>query len=117
MPAGSVLDFGGTARFVPEAAAALLPPGFGWQAAPLGRMDGAGAFAPAPRLRCLVPGGAAGEPGPQSLVLEEVTEVEALLQGRALQTGLTGREAALWWRDLPLGCIGLRQGRALAAFR
>ncbi|WP_165078552.1 MULTISPECIES: RsmB/NOP family class I SAM-dependent RNA methyltransferase [unclassified Desulfovibrio] len=117
LPAGSVLDFGGTARFVPGAAPALLPPGFGWQAAPLGRMDGAGAFAPAPRLRRLVPGGPGGEPGAQSLVLEEVAEVEALLQGRALQTGLAGREAALWWRDLPLGCIGLRQGRALAAFR
>ncbi|MDE5878537.1 MAG: RsmB/NOP family class I SAM-dependent RNA methyltransferase [Desulfovibrio sp.] len=117
LPPGEVLRFGDTVRFVPGGAPALLPPGFGWQAALLGRMDGSGAFAPAPRLRCLVPGGAEGTPGPQSLVLDEVTAVTALLEGRALQTGLDGREAALWWRDLPLGSIGLRQGRAVAAFR
>ena len=117
LPPGMVSRFGDKARFVPRLAPGLLPPRFGWQAGLLGRMDGGGAFAPAPRLRCLVPEGPQGGPGPQSLVLEDVAEVEALLQGRALQTGLAGREAALWWRDLPLGCIGLRKGRALAAFR
>ncbi|MDE7240286.1 RsmB/NOP family class I SAM-dependent RNA methyltransferase [Desulfovibrio sp.] len=117
LPPGEPTLFGDKARFVPKIAPARLPPRFGWQAALLGRMDGGGAFAPAPRLRCLVPEGPQGGPGPQSLVLEEVAEVATLLEGRALQTGLSGREAALWWRDLPLGCIGLRKGRALAAFR
>lgn len=117
LPPGAAMQYGDRVRFVPGIAPGLLPPGFGWQAAPLGRMDGAGAFAAAPRLRCLVPGGPEGMPGPQSLVLDAVDEVTALLAGRALQTGLSGREAALWWRDLPLGCIGLRRGRALAAFR
>ena len=117
LPPGMALRFGDKVRFVPRAAPGLLPPGFGWQAALLGSMDGAGAFAAAPRLRRLVPETPQGEPGPQSLVLEEVAEVAALLEGRALQTGLSGREAALWWRNLPLGRVGLRQGRALAAFR
>ncbi|MBD5646975.1 MAG: RsmB/NOP family class I SAM-dependent RNA methyltransferase [Desulfovibrio sp.] len=117
LPPGAAVQYGDKVRFVPEIAPGQLPPRFGWQAALLGRMDGSGAFAPAPRLRCLVPEAPQGGPGLQSLVLTEVAEVEALLQGRALRTGLSGREAALWWRDLPLGCIGLRQGRALAAFR
>ena len=117
LPPGGVFRFGDKARFVPPAAPGLLPPSFVWQAPLLGRLDGAGAFAPAPRLRCLMPEAPEGGPAPQSLVLEDVAEVTALLEGRALQTELEGREAALWWRDLPLGCIGLRQGRALAAFR
>lgn len=117
LPPGAVLRFGDKVRFVPEGASACLPPGFGWQAALLGRADGAGAFAPAPRLRCLAPRDADGGPAAPALLLEDVADVTALLEGRSRDTGLTGREAALWWRDLPLGGIGLRHGRALAAFR
>lgn len=117
LPPGAVLRFGDKVRFVPEGATACLPPNFGWQAALLGRADGTGAFVPAPRLRCLAPRDQDGAPAPPALVLEDVAEVTALLAGRSRDTGLTGREAALWWRDLPLGGIGLRRGRALAAFR
>lgn len=117
LPPGAVLRFGDKVRFVPEGASACLPPGFGWQAALLGRADGAGAFVPAPRLRCLAPRDADGGPAAPALLLEDVADVTALLEGRSRDTGLTGREAALWWRDLPLGGIGLRHGRALAAFR
>ena len=117
LPPGTVLRFGDKVRFVPEAASACLPPGFGWQAALLGRTDGAGAFVPAPRLRCLAPRNRDGGPEAPALVLEDVADVTALLEGRSRDTGLAGREAALWWRDLPLGCLGLRRGRALAAFR
>ena len=113
---GEVLRYGDKARFVPQGAPTLLPPGFAWQAALLGRLSG-GAFAPAPRLRRLVPREPDGTPPPQALVLDEVESVTGLLAGRALQTGLSGREAALWWRDLPLGCVSLRAGRVVAAFR
>ncbi len=30
---------------------------------------------------------------------------------------MKGREAGLWWRDLPLGRIALKQGRAVAVFK
>lgn len=117
LPPGAVLRFGDKVRFVPEGASAALPPGFGWQAALLGRADGTGAFAPAPRLRCLAPREPDGGPAAPALVLEDVADVTALLEGRSRDTGLAGRGAALWWRDLPLGSLGLRRGRALAAFR
>ena len=114
---GQVLRYGDKARFVPRGAPPLLSPGFAWQAALLGRFTGGGGFAPAPRLRCLAPRKPDGTPPPEALVLDEVEAVTALLAGRSLQTALSGREAALWWRDLPLGCVGLRQGRVVAAFR
>lgn len=117
LPSGEVLRFGDKVRFMPQAAPALVPPDFGWAAALLGRIDGAGAFVPTPRLRCLTPENPQGGPAPGALVLEEVDEVTALLEGRSRHTGLTGREAPLWWQDLPLGYVSLRQGRVLGAFR
>ncbi|ATD82572.1 hypothetical protein [Desulfovibrio sp. G11] len=53
----------------------------------------------------------------KSLVLEDISDISALLSGQSRQTGLQGREAALWWRDLPLGRVGLKQGRALTGFK
>lgn len=50
-------------------------------------------------------------------MLEDVREITALLSGQSRQTGLAGREAGLWWRNLPLGRIALKQGRAVAAFK
>lgn len=117
LPPGKLLRFGENVRLIPGPAAGLLPQGFGWQAFLLGRMTAKDGFAPLPRVRRLVPQSPGGGPPEQALALEEASEVQALLEGREFQTGLPGREAALWWRDLPLGCIGLRQGRALAAFR
>lgn len=117
LPPGEIMRFGQNVRLIPKAAELLLPPAFGWQASLLGRMNPEGHFAPSPRLRCLVPENSQSGPTSQALVLQEVAEVMALLEGRSFQTSLSGSCAALWWRDLALGCIGLRQGRALAAFR
>jgi len=50
-------------------------------------------------------------------VLDDVADITALLSGQSRQTGLNGREAGLWWRDLPLGRIVLKQGRAIAGFK
>jgi len=93
--------------------APLLPPELVWQGGLLGRRQGSG-LDPAPRLRALLP----ERPEPRaSLVLDTPEEVTALLSGQSRQTGLGGRWAALWWRDLPLGLVALKQGRAVAGFR
>ena len=55
--------------------------------------------------------------GGASLVLDDVADITALLCGQSRQTGLAGREAALWWRDMPLGRVVLKQGRAVASFK
>ncbi|WP_337463953.1 hypothetical protein, partial [Desulfovibrio sp.] len=99
-------------RFIPAHADLLLPQGFTWQGALLGRMAG-GRLHMAPRLRCLLP--AVPDPA-HSLVLDDISDITALLSGQSRQTGLAGNEAALWWRDLPLARMMLKQGRATLSF-
>ena len=67
----------------------------------------------APRLRCLLP--AVPDPA-HSLVLDDISDITALLSGQSRQTGLAGNEAALWWRDLPLARMMLKQDRATLSF-
>ena len=112
LPPGRTVLFGDQVRFIPEDAPRLLPEDIIWQGGLLGKFSG-GRLISAPRLRVLLPR------QPQegtALVLDDVQDVTALLCGQSRQTGLSGREAALWWRDLPLGRIALKQGRAVASF-
>lgn len=115
LPPGDVMLFGEQVRFVPRQAEGI-PPACRWQGGLLGRLGKRG-FVPAPRLRLCLPGSDGNAPtGEAALVLEDVCEIEALLTGQSRHTGLAGTEAALWWRDLPLGRVSLKQGRVLAAF-
>ena len=113
LPPGRAVLYGEHVRFVSPQATALLPPGCVWQGSLLGKLSG-GTLDAAPRLRVLMqsPPDAAS-----SLVLDDVADITALLSGQSRQTGLSGREAGLWWRDLPLGRIVLKQGRAIAGFK
>ena len=113
LPPGRAVLYGEHVRFVSPQATALLPPGCVWQGSLLGKLSG-GTLDAAPRLRVLMqsPPDAAS-----SLVLDDVADITALLSGQSRQTGLNGREAGLWWRDLPLGRIVLKQGRAIAGFK
>ena len=113
LPPGRAVLYGEHVRFVPPQATVLLPPGCVWQGSLLGKLCG-GTLDAAPRLRVLMqsPPDAAS-----SLVLDDVADITALLSGQSRQTGLNGREAGLWWRDLPLGRIVLKQGRAIAGFK
>lgn len=114
LPPGRAASFGEGVYFLPDGSRNLLTPGFVWQGASLGRLAG-GLFSPSPRLRAFMPD-PMRHPG-HSLVLDDVAEVRRLLSGRSLPTDLPGKEAALWWRGLPLGRIAVRQGRAIAVFR
>ena len=115
LPPGEVMLFGDQLRFIPSRAG-IVPAGCRWQGGLLGQFGKRG-FAPAPRLRDFLPGADGDAPGHEAaLVLDEPEEIEGLLSGRSFRTGLAGTEAALWWRDVPLGRVSLKQGRALAAF-
>jgi len=48
--------------------------------------------------------------------VDDVKEIAALLRGQSSQTELSGQEAGIWWRNLPLGFVRLKQGRVVAAF-
>lgn len=109
LPPGEIMLFGDQLRLVPPQAG-IIPGACRWQGGLLGRLGKRG-FVPAPRLRLYLPGA-----GGAALVLEDVDEIVALLHGQSRRTGLAGTEAALWWRDLPLGRVSLKQGRVLAAF-
>lgn len=113
LPPGRAVLYGEHVRFVPPQATVLLPPGCVWQGSLMGKLCG-GTLDAAPRLRVLMqsPPDAAS-----SLVLDDVADITALLSGQSRQTGLNGCEAGLWWRDLPLGRIVLKQGRAIAGFK
>lgn len=112
LPPGRVMLYGDQVRFLPEAAARLLPPDMVWQGALLGKFAG-GRLHAAPRLRALLPRRPADG---TALVLDSPDEITALLSGQSRRTALDGREAALWWRDLPLGRVALKQGRVAATF-
>lgn len=115
LPPGDVMLFGDQLRLVPPQAD-VIPPACRWQGGLLGRIGKRG-FVPAPRLRLYLPGAAGDAPaGDAALVLEDVDDITALLNGQSRRTGLAGTEAALWWRNLPLGRVALKQGRVLAAF-
>ncbi len=104
LPPGHASVFGGNVHFLPEAALRRLPSSLRWQGGILGKYSG-GRPRFSPRLRCL-------SKNIPSLTLDETSRIEALLQGQSLRTDLKGREASLFWRDLPLGRVMLKNGRA-----
>ena len=112
LPPGRVMLYGDQVRFLPEDAARLLPPDMIWQGALLGKFAG-GRLHPAPRLRALLP---RRPDAGTALVLDSPDDLTALLSGQSRRTELEGREAALWWQDLPLGRVSLKQGRVVATF-
>ncbi len=115
LPQGKIALFGDTARFIPKAALQILPENIQWQAAALGKFAG-DAIRLYPRCRTLMPSSymAAQDTG---LILENVADIRALLQGQSRQTSLAGRETGLYFEHqgeiLPLGRITLKKGRAL----
>ncbi len=112
LPRGKLMHFGNAVRFVPEAAVHLLGQDLRWQAPALGKMLG-GQVRLGAHCTALMP----DEPPSQALVLENIQDIYALLQGQSIQTSLAGRETGLYYASakgpLPLGRVGLKQGRVL----
>lgn len=111
LPPGQIALFGQKARFLSDAALAILPKDLKWQGATLGKMNGA-CFRPEPRLRILLP-----QPGARSVVFEETEALRRLISGMALPCHLASGPVGLWWRELPLGICQIRNGRIIARFK
>lgn len=107
LPPGQLGLFNGKVRFLPDQAPAMLPSRCRFQGLALGRYAN-GHFQADPTLRC-----ALRADGPR-IVFETAAEIRQFLSGAALQTGLRSSEASLWWRDLPLGCCKIKNGRPIA---
>ncbi len=112
LPQGELALFGDTVRFIPAVARPCLASTLQWQAAPVGKLQGDGIRLHA-RCRWLMPPQASEE----ALVLENIAQILALLQGQSLQTALCGRETGLYFgyqgQTLALGRVGLKKGRVL----
>lgn len=106
--AGEVAVFADSVHFLPQLALDMLPASLRWQGSPLGKVSG-GRPLFSPRLR----GFDAADFS--SLVLDTPADVERLLQGQSLNTDLKGKEASLYWQELHLGRVRLKNGRALWA--
>jgi 16S rRNA (cytosine1407-C5)-methyltransferase len=111
LPPGRLAVFGDKVRFLHRRTEAMLPGEFVWQGAMVGRLSD-GRFRPAPRLRAIM----ADAPDAPRVVCEDVAEIRSLLAGKDMSVALDGQWAGLWWRDLPLGWVGVKRGRAIAAF-
>lgn len=111
-PGGTVAVFGEHVRFLPAQAADCIPPALVWQGALLG--SARGGIRLSPRLRALMP---ETPPRDSALVLESTAELEALLAGRSIETSLPGTEAGLYFKNLPLCRISLKQGRAVCRIK
>jgi 16S rRNA (cytosine1407-C5)-methyltransferase len=104
LPPGVLRLTGDTVRFLPRAGAEF-PPGVCLGFA-LGTRRGG-------RLRLFPHVGLPPAPEAGSLNIEEISLLQDLLAGRALPTGLPGKESVLYWRGLPLARLRLKNGRAL----
>ena len=108
LPAGSVGVFSNKARFMPGLASSYLPRDFRWQGALIGSFAKNGNFQPQPRLKNLLPEEAA-------LRLDEPAAIRSLLNGTLHAVDSNAEAAGLFWENLPLCRIRLRNGRAIPA--
>ncbi len=112
LPQGKLALYGDTVRFIPQAALSIVSSALQWQAAPLGKLMG-DSIRLHPRCRSFMP----VEPPQDALILEDMAQVRALLQGQSLQTSLTGRDTGMYLAvngsPLPLGRVTLKKGRVL----
>ena len=109
LPPGDLAVFEDSLHFLPAPALAHLPASVRWQGMALGKASAQG-LVPSARLRSAL------DPEPRRIArldMDEVPDLVRLLQGGSLDTGLSGKEAALFWRGLPLGRLRLKGGRAV----
>lgn len=108
LPPGKLININNNVIFVP-AAASLLPADFAWQGYLLGKMTG-DQIMPLPRLRSLMPKAC---DCPVTLNVEDTATIRQLLAGNSLQTSLPSGWAGLYYKDVPLALLRVRNGRAL----
>jgi 16S rRNA (cytosine1407-C5)-methyltransferase len=112
LPPGEAGVFGEAVYILPRPALDFLPRSLRWQGMTLGKFSG-GLLRPAGGLRAL----ATGEAGPARVDIDDIAALCSLIEGRSLNLGLPGRLARLFWRDLPLGLLAVKSGRAMLSVR
>ncbi len=105
LPKGDLAIFGENVHFVHEYALKQLPKALRWQGPILGKSR-KGRCIPLPRVRSVL-----CEKSLEKCVFEDISPIKALLQGQSLPTDCQQKDRALYWRDLPLGRVRVKNGR------
>ncbi|MFZ5810725.1 MAG: RsmB/NOP family class I SAM-dependent RNA methyltransferase [Thermodesulfobacteriota bacterium] len=108
---GRVCRFGERVYFIPRAAEKYAARGLRFRGFHLGAIKGRD-FRPNPRARLLL-GPSPEQGGPPGLVFEDPAELVDLLAGRDLRVGALPKRAGCYYKDLPLGFVTVKNGRAL----
>ena len=112
-PPGRSLCIRDKVYFVPKICDAVVPEKFSWRAAYLGQLKGG-------RVQLQWRDKPYGhvQPSPsQDIILESPEDLKSLLQGQSRICPLASKTARLFFKDLPLGLVGIKNGRILASFR
>ncbi|MEF3696000.1 RsmB/NOP family class I SAM-dependent RNA methyltransferase [Desulfolutivibrio sp.] len=107
---GQACRFGDRVYFIAQGVRPFLGSGLRYKGFFLGVVKG-GAFRPNARARLLL--GAAGAGGASGLTLENPADLGDLLAGRSLSVGPLPKRCGLYYKELPLGFITCKGGRAL----
>lgn len=109
LPPGELLSLANNVMFMPQPLGQILPSNFPCQGCFVGKLAGSGLL-PLPRLRVLMRG-ACDAP---SVNVDDCETIRNLLAGRSLDVNMPGKNwAGLYFRNLPLGLLRIKGGRAI----
>lgn len=107
LPRGQFVHCGTKAHFSPYIAEQYLPNDLYWQGIEIGKSSSQH-ISPSPRMRMFLK----KEILPNYMQLDDIDKLESIVQGQSFKTEYQGKEVPLFWEDLPLGYLRLKNGRA-----
>ncbi len=108
LPQGVFGVFGSAIHFLPQKALLSLPHDLYWQGSFFGKYTVNKKIILSPRLRLF-------DKKTNTIAkihIEDSQTLEKIIQGQSLQTNFSGKEALLFWKELALGRVRLKNGRA-----
>lgn len=106
LPQGNLVNFNSNLHFIPHAALNYLPYTLYWQGPIIGKASKTNIL-PSPRLRLLQ----SKTDLSYCLHIDSVQKLEKITQGQSIITDFKGKELPLFWKDLPLGRLKVKNGR------
>ena len=109
LPPGQLMALANNVMFMPEPGMQFLPENFPWQGCFVGKLAGNGLL-PLPRLRTLM---REANDAP-AVNVDDCELIKQLLSGRSLNVNMPGKSwAGLYFKNLPLGLLRIKGGRAI----
>ena len=109
LPAGELVSLANNVMFMPQLINKVLPENFPCQGCFVGKLAGSGLL-PLPRLRVLM----RGSGDAPSVNVDNCEVIKNLLAGRSLDVDMPGKSwAGLYFKNLPLGLLRIKGGRAI----